>query len=161
MSSEQWLADRHRAGEGRRRVSGTIILHACHRERQRQRPCPTLSSLIGMNSKEETQVPLLPIHNTPGDPSNSARTTGTTMRQKPTSFKLTDLTVNIPSSNRQPLTTSSGTRDKQVAPSRWSTIEFRIYYVVALVVIPIMIWIPVSLSSRMSFWVLSRGSDDN
>ncbi|KAF9450468.1 glycerol transporter [Macrolepiota fuliginosa MF-IS2] len=70
------------------------------------------------------------------------------MHRRPTNFKLTDLTVNIPSSNRQALTTSTSTSSKQLAQPRWNTLEFKVYYAVVLLVLPIMIWIPVSLSSK-------------
>lgn len=54
---------------------------------------------------------------------------------------ITALTVDIPSSNRGPR--SEETRP----PSRWKTPEFAFYYVVFLTVVPIMIWVPVDLSS--------------
>ncbi|EKM77954.1 hypothetical protein AGABI1DRAFT_121631 [Agaricus bisporus var. burnettii JB137-S8] len=63
------------------------------------------------------------------------------------SFKLTDVTVNIPSSKRRPLVSEGTTSEENLASSRWSTIEFKIYYAVALIIIPVMVWIPVSLSS--------------
>lgn len=36
----------------------------------------------------------------------------------------------------------------KMSPSRWRTTEFRLYYVSAIFVIPLMTWIPVSLSLR-------------
>ena len=53
--------------------------------------------------------------------------------------RIVKLTVDIPSSH-QPQT--AGTTP------RWKTPEFFFYYVVFAVVIPIMVWMPVSLSSR-------------
>ena len=52
------------------------------------------------------------------------------------------LTVHIPSAFRQKIPSNA------VSPSRWSTAEFKFYYVAALFVIPAMIWIPMSLSLR-------------
>ena len=46
---------------------------------------------------------------------------------------ITRLTVDIPSSNRNPRT--EGTR----SPSRWKSLEFVLYYAVFLVVVPIMV----------------------
>ncbi|TFK61685.1 MBOAT-domain-containing protein [Pluteus cervinus] len=52
---------------------------------------------------------------------------------------LVDLTVHIPSTS----TPHGGQRP----PPRWRTLEFKVYFTIAAIVIPIMIWIPVSLSS--------------
>ena len=49
------------------------------------------------------------------------------------------LTVDIPSSH-QPQTADS--------TPRWKTPEFFFYYVIFVAVVPIMVWIPVTLSSR-------------
>ncbi|EIN03983.1 MBOAT-domain-containing protein [Punctularia strigosozonata HHB-11173 SS5] len=51
------------------------------------------------------------------------------------------LTVGIPSSYRK--VPAEDTRP----PSRWTTPEFVLYYVMAAVVIPVMVWIPTTLSS--------------
>jgi hypothetical protein len=51
---------------------------------------------------------------------------------------LVRLTVNIPATT-QPETS--------LTRPRWKTPEFILYYVMALIVIPIMIWVPISLSS--------------
>lgn len=59
------------------------------------------------------------------------------------SMGLISLTVEIPSTRRP-------TSEKR-PPPRWGTLEFKLYYVIACVVIPIMIWVPVSLSSRECF----------
>ena len=56
---------------------------------------------------------------------------------------ITRLTVNIPSSNRSPHTAVEETR----SPSRWKSLEFTFYYVVFLIVMPVMIWVTVDLSS--------------
>ncbi|KAF5359446.1 hypothetical protein D9756_002933 [Leucocoprinus leucothites] len=100
-----------------------------------------------MNTEEETQIPLLPTH-TPLSPDFS-KDMGTPTQHSTThgGINITDLTVNIPSSVRHSL--SSQTNGKQPAPSRWGTLEFKLYYAVFLVVVPIMIWIPVSLSSPL------------
>ncbi|KAF8650593.1 hypothetical protein AX16_005178 [Volvariella volvacea WC 439] len=58
-----------------------------------------------------------------------------------TKMGLVGLTVDIPSSSRTQK--SEGKRP----PPRWRTLEFKIYYVIALVVIPLMAWIPITLSS--------------
>ncbi|KAH0585624.1 hypothetical protein H2248_008848 [Termitomyces sp. 'cryptogamus'] len=54
---------------------------------------------------------------------------------------LTDLTVDIPESHRVP-------KDAPATPpkARWGTLEFRTYIAVACVMIPVMTWIPISLS---------------
>ncbi|KXN84378.1 Glycerol uptake protein 1 [Leucoagaricus sp. SymC.cos] len=65
----------------------------------------------------------------------------------PNGFQVVDLTVNIPSSVRYSLSSVPLENGKQPAPSRWGTLEFKVYYLVFLVVVPIMAWIPVSLSS--------------
>ena len=57
--------------------------------------------------------------------------------------QVVQLTVDIPSSHRPLSITRS-------SPSRWSTLEFRLYGLVFVLVVPFMFWIPVSLSSRMS-----------
>ncbi|KAG5342363.1 hypothetical protein C0989_002836 [Termitomyces sp. Mn162] len=76
---------------------------------------------------------------------------------------LTDLTVDIPESHRVP-------KDAPATPpkARWGTLEFRTYIAVACVMIPVMTWIPISLSLdlqdnsdaqyrsfRNNFWLLT------
>ncbi|KAF9007390.1 glycerol transporter [Cyathus striatus] len=56
-------------------------------------------------------------------------------------FRITDLTVEIPSGTRLPTSSSEST------PARWNTFEFKVYYFVAAVIIPMMVWIPVTLSN--------------
>ncbi|KAJ3969030.1 MBOAT, membrane-bound O-acyltransferase family-domain-containing protein [Lentinula raphanica] len=58
-------------------------------------------------------------------------------------FSITDLTVKIPSSSRR----TSIPSEAQRTPSRWRTLEFRLYYVVLCLALPVMIWIPITLSS--------------
>ncbi|TFK18771.1 glycerol transporter [Coprinopsis marcescibilis] len=58
-------------------------------------------------------------------------------------MRITDLTVDVPSGEK-PLTSSN--KDVPV-PSRWSTLEFKFYYFVVGTVLPVMIWIPIALSS--------------
>lgn len=53
--------------------------------------------------------------------------------------RIVNLTVDIPSSH-QPQTTGTSS-------PRWKTLEFFFYYVVFIVVVPVMAWIPVTLSS--------------
>ncbi|KAF8626599.1 hypothetical protein AX17_006517 [Amanita inopinata Kibby_2008] len=86
--------------------------------------------------------------------------------------KIIKLTVDIPSSVRR---TSGGTSAPSPAPAppRWSTFEFKVYYLVFLLVIPVMVWIPVSLSlpshpnypfyrSRLSpGWLFGRRMDNS
>jgi len=95
---------------------------------------PTPSN-VGMNSDQ-----VLPIHS-PAVPQFEMVTPATT---RP-AMGLTGLTVDIPSSKR-PLTSP----DEKRPAARWSSVEFKIYYAIACIVIPIMVWIPVSLSSRES-----------
>jgi D-alanyl-lipoteichoic acid acyltransferase DltB (MBOAT superfamily) len=56
-------------------------------------------------------------------------------------ISITDLTVNIPFTSR---TTSV---PKQNNPSRWNTLEFKFYYVVLFCALPLMIWIPTTVSN--------------
>ncbi|KAK7036422.1 glycerol transporter [Paramarasmius palmivorus] len=87
----------------------------------------------------------------------------------PKHMRLVDFTVEIPSSARTTSLPNEGAKN----PSRWRTPEFRFYYVVAAVVIPVMIWIPVTLSDpshpnypfykgRLSQgWILGRPVDNS
>ncbi|KAF8071525.1 MBOAT, membrane-bound O-acyltransferase family-domain-containing protein [Lyophyllum atratum] len=56
---------------------------------------------------------------------------------------LTDLTVDIPESSSKAPASEPETKPK----ARWKTLEFRVYTAVACVVLPIMAWIPISLST--------------
>ncbi|THV05151.1 MBOAT-domain-containing protein [Dendrothele bispora CBS 962.96] len=58
-------------------------------------------------------------------------------------MKLVDLTIDIPSTARSTSLPSENTR----RPSRWGTLEFRFYLVVLCLALPLMIWIPVTLSN--------------
>jgi hypothetical protein len=61
---------------------------------------------------------------------------------------ITVLTVDIPSSKRGPPS------DETRPHPRWKTPEFAFYYAVFLIAVPIMIWVPVDLSSSAPniFW---------
>lgn len=63
--------------------------------------------------------------------------------------RITDLTVDIPSSRRR---SQHGRVEPEKPHPRWRSLEFRFYYLVFAVVVPIMIWIPVQLSSREYFF---------
>ncbi|KAG6840338.1 hypothetical protein C0991_007339 [Blastosporella zonata] len=54
---------------------------------------------------------------------------------------LTDLTVDIPESHRVPKDAP-----EMKPKARWKSLEFKIYYAVACVMIPAMAWVPISLS---------------
>ncbi|KIY43881.1 MBOAT-domain-containing protein [Fistulina hepatica ATCC 64428] len=57
-------------------------------------------------------------------------------------MRLVDLTVHIPSSNKPHATVDT-------SPPLWSTTEFKFYYVVVLIFVPIMAWIPYTLSRSL------------
>ncbi|KAF9525815.1 MBOAT, membrane-bound O-acyltransferase family-domain-containing protein [Crepidotus variabilis] len=50
------------------------------------------------------------------------------------------LTVHIPSAFKE------NDNKKEIPKARWNTLEFRFYYLVALISVPLMVWVPVSLS---------------
>ncbi|EGN99369.1 hypothetical protein SERLA73DRAFT_90723 [Serpula lacrymans var. lacrymans S7.3] len=54
---------------------------------------------------------------------------------------IASLTVDIPSSHR-----SQGPEESR-PPARWRTTEFLVYYLIAIIVLPWMIWVPISLST--------------
>ncbi|PVG04049.1 putative GUP1-Multimembrane-spanning protein essential for proton symport of glycerol [Serendipita vermifera] len=58
-------------------------------------------------------------------------------------FKLVDLTVQTPTSREPPANISL-----QLAPPRWRTLEFRIYGLLFLLVVPLMVYSPVQLSQE-------------
>ena len=58
-------------------------------------------------------------------------------------FQVTDFTIHIPNSNRS-------VNGQEAGPSRWRTREFMGYYIAFALVVPVMIWIPIRLSSGMS-----------
>ena len=99
----------------------------------------------GMNDDDSI---LLPVYSPTYPPENTSVTTSMPPNkpQKPSEAQgakgIARLTVHISSTFRQNMPYKVG------APSRWSTAEFKFYYVVALFVIPVMIWIPMSLSLR-------------
>lgn len=83
-------------------------------------------------------------------PTDMHATRATEIEQDPsprTAQGVTRLTVHIPSSTR---TKSTGIR-KPTQP-RWKTPEFFLYGLVFCTVVPIMIWIPIRLSSGMSLF---------
>lgn len=57
---------------------------------------------------------------------------------------ITALTVDIPNANK------IRQSDTPRPPPLWRTPEFLFYYLVAAVVIPFMVWVPINLSSRAS-----------
>ena len=68
-------------------------------------------------------------------PSHTAPAT----RPAPTKKALTDLTISIPGSQARP--------DAPVQPSRWGTTEFKLYGLVFALVVPLMVLVPMRLSS--------------
>jgi hypothetical protein len=60
-------------------------------------------------------------------------------------FRITDLTIRIPNSSR-----SATGLQPDPSRSRWRSREFMVYYVAFAVVVPMMIWTPIRLSSCMS-----------
>lgn len=66
------------------------------------------------------------------------------IRNKENPRGLTALTVDIPGANK------AQRNDTPRPLPLWRTPEFLFYYLVAVVVIPLMVWVPVSLSSRAS-----------
>ena len=58
-------------------------------------------------------------------------------------FRVTDLTIRIPNSGRSASVSEPG-------PPRWRSREFMVYYVAFAIVVPMMIWIPIRLSSGTS-----------
>jgi hypothetical protein len=92
---------------------------------------------------------LLPVYSPTYPPENTSVTTSMPPNkpqkpsEAPSAKGIARLTVHISSMFRQKMPYNAG-----VSPSRWSTAEFKFYYVVALFVIPVMVWIPMSLSLR-------------
>lgn len=41
-----------------------------------------------------------------------------------------------------------GSGETKPSPQRWYSLEFMVYYLCAMIAIPLMVWIPVSLSQR-------------
>lgn len=95
-----------------------------------------------MASAEDSILPLT----SPTRPSHSFQTLdGPTLRPAHR-MRLLDLTVHVPPSSSK--AGPQSTRKQSVA--RWNTLEFRLYYVAVVVVLPIMVWIPYSLSRSAS-----------
>jgi hypothetical protein len=97
---------------------------------------------------DDSSISLLPVYSPTYPPENTSVTTSMPPNQPqkpsegPSAKGIAHITVHIPSTFRQKMPYNV------VSPSRWTTAEFKFYYVVALFVIPMMIWIPVSLSLR-------------
>ena len=60
-------------------------------------------------------------------------------RPAPTRKAITDLTISIPGSQARP--------EAPVQPSRWRTTEFKLYGLVFALVVPLMVLVPMRLSS--------------
>lgn len=87
----------------------------------------------------------LPIHSLS---LNSKTTYPPTMSTSSTPRKargIARLTVQISSAFRKDAGKMSSD-ERQSSPPRWGTLEFRIYYLCAVVALSLMVWIPVSLS---------------
>jgi hypothetical protein len=94
---------------------------------------------------DDDSISLLPVYSPTYPPEHTPLTTSMPPNepQKPPEAKgIARLTVHIPSTFRQKMPYNA------VSHSRWSTPEFKFYYVVAFFVISVMIWIPMSLSLR-------------
>ncbi|EAU84610.2 glycerol transporter [Coprinopsis cinerea okayama7 len=94
--------------------------------------------------QDDTHLPLY----SPKNPDPTRPTTTATLEPdlKPRkTMRIVDLTVHIPT-GKKPLTSTSN-KDALPRP-RWKTLEFKIYYLIAVIVIPIMVWIPIAASSR-------------
>nr|XP_019049776.1 glycerol transporter [Kwoniella bestiolae CBS 10118]OCF28706.1 glycerol transporter [Kwoniella bestiolae CBS 10118] len=65
---------------------------------------------------------------------------------------ITDFTITIPGSKLRPNT--SNTTAAEQSRSRWNTLEFRLYMVVFVLVVPMMVWVPIRLSrpSHHNYW---------
>ncbi|KAK6906198.1 hypothetical protein I203_100183 [Kwoniella mangroviensis CBS 8507] len=65
---------------------------------------------------------------------------------------ITDFTISIPGSTIRTNTNTSTTTQHSIP--RWNTLEFRLYALVFVVVVPMMIWIPIKLSlpSHPNYW---------
>lgn len=69
----------------------------------------------------------------------------------PRSIGLVHMTVNIPSTFQ-----SKPPSGQKPSPSRWKSLEYRLYAAVACIVIPIMVWIPIALSSCACLAILRQ-----
>lgn len=72
-------------------------------------------------------------------PSNDRQPSPLELEDRKLPSRIVKLTVDIPSSHQPQATNTT---------PRWKTPEFFFYYVAFIVVVPIMVWIPVALSSR-------------
>lgn len=95
----------------------------------------------------DDSISLLPVHSPTYPPESTSVTTSMPPNrpqkpsETPSAKGIARLTIHIPSTFRQKMPYNVGT-------SRWSTAEFKFYYLVTLFVIPVMVWIPMSLSLR-------------
>jgi protein-cysteine N-palmitoyltransferase HHAT len=58
------------------------------------------------------------------------------------SMRLVDLTVSVPYSSPP-----AAVANQKLPAPRWASLEFKFYYLVAVILLPIMAYIPISLSS--------------
>ena len=105
----------------------------------------------------DDSISLLPVYSPTYPPENTSVTSSMPPSQPqkpseaPSAKGIARLTVHIPSTFRQKMPYNV------VSPSRWSTAEFKFYYMVALFVIPLMVWIPMSLSLRKFSFLMLQG----
>lgn len=78
---------------------------------------------------------MMPTHND----KSGASPTAVHQRSQPHKANIIDFTITVPGSERK-------STDEPPKP-RWWTPEFYFYYVIFLIVVPIMIYIPIKLSS--------------
>lgn len=57
---------------------------------------------------------------------------------------VTDFTITIPGSNARNMA------GQEPGPSKWRTLEFRLYILVFILVVPMLIWVPMKVSLRES-----------
>lgn len=96
-----------------------------------------MSGDVVINMPSEPRRPVTAFDLDPSTPSDASR-----KRQR---RGIVQLTVDVPSSYR-PATNAEEIKSRP----RWLTLEFLLYYMVAVVVIPLMVWVPMRLSTRAS-----------
>jgi hypothetical protein len=109
------------------------------------RPCPTPCK-AGM--KED---PILPTYtptfnDTTTYPPTMPPTTPATEAPR-TARGIARMTVHIPSAFRKAVG-KTGSAERKPSPPRWNTLEFRFYYLFAMVALPVIAWVPISVSQR-------------
>jgi len=106
------------------------------------------------------EAPILPIHSpTPSLKHDTYPPKAPTMPSAPPGGKargVARLTVHIPSAFLRDANKVEGK-----SPPRWNTLEFKIYYVIAVVAVGFIVWIPVLLSQRERRPYLSFGNAPN